>query len=87
MTKLTVAFRNFANAPENEGECKIQATKYYIWKNLCSPHSGTVFQRSGNEVEAQHPQPGKDFSSLQFSCRFTTGKLKLFPMKVTRCDP
>ena len=56
-------------------------------ENLCFPLSGTVFQCCGNKVKAEHPQSGKDFSSLRVSCRFITGKMKFFQMKVTRCDP
>jgi len=52
MTKLTVAFRNFANAPEDEGERKIQATKYRIWK-ICVPHTRVRFS-SVAEMKWKH---------------------------------
>jgi hypothetical protein len=48
MTKLIVAFRNFANAPENEGECMIQATEYNIWKIILD--YGLPMLRKWNEI-------------------------------------
>jgi hypothetical protein len=86
-TKLTVAFRNFANAPENEGECMIQATKYHIWK-ICVPHTRL---RYSNVAEMKRKHKILNLENISQAYGFRAGlppeNRSFFQRKVTRSDP